>query len=389
MIYSDNRLLNEEIAHFVFETMNAVPAQERMGFKAKAQNVMSPKGNPVEQSKLANTLYRSIVKSAKEYEASSQTDMFSYAKASKGDVTKIKDWPRAEMCFNRLVGVAGSKKISPNVTLVSTMIDFRKMLLDSKADFEYGFKYHIDIIEILYAYMVESYYELIDAAIVALQEDLQDYAGVRPTKFSGYNGMIVVTSCQTLVNLYKTGEWKKFMKSFQNAKVAANESIVFDGLDGEFGMGVIEDDPFAALEGNVIIDKALGIIKTAGITIGVVVTVFFALRGLIAYFFHRAAKHRDHAENQAKLLDNILATDTSLTPEERDKIERKKIKLQETAANIDRKIFKADKAAKEDMRKESAAIAKAMTDDSGFVGINPGTASNATPSPDSDDFVIL
>lgn len=80
MIYSDNRLLNEEIAHFVFETMNAVPAQERMGFKAKAQNVMSPKGNPVEQSKLANTLYRSIVKSAKEYEASSQTDMFSYAK---------------------------------------------------------------------------------------------------------------------------------------------------------------------------------------------------------------------------------------------------------------------------------------------------------------------
>ena len=115
-----------------------------------------------------------------------------------------------------------------------------------------------------------------------------------------------------------------------------------------------------------------------------------ALRGLIAYFFHRAAKHRDHAENQAKLLDNILATDTSLTPEERDKIERKKIKLQETAANIDRKIFKADKAAKEDMRKESAAIAKAMTDDSGFVGVTtPGTASNATPSPDSDDFVIL
>ena len=387
MIYSDNKAVNRHVSTIVFESTNALPAQERLGFKSKINSTLGKNGDPREQSMLANYLYRSIIKSAS---ATYGLDsLYAYAAKTKGDITKMEDWAFTQKCkaeIDRLYSTPERKTAGWYVAANELLA----MLMKEKKNFEYGFKYNIEMIQIMYCYLAEAYYELLDMCAMELAW-LYEASSPRPIRVNPrQKDTIVLTNINMILDMYKSGEWAKFMNQMKNSKVAASESFFFDGSDGKFTLAVESDDPFAVLEANAVVDKIIDVGGKVFVGIGVVVTIFFAIRGLIAYFFRKANSHKNYLENQAKLLDTIVNTDKTLTPDERDKILKKKADMEARAATIQRKIFKADSEAKKDMQKEAENIAKVVSGKSP-VTTAPGAASTATPSPDSsdDDFVIL
>lgn len=385
MIYSENRVVNRHVGDFVFETMNALPVQERFGFKQNANKVLGPKGDTKAQASVVNYLYRSIMKTTNA--GFSLGSLYSYAAKSKGDITKMEDWSITTKCKSELDNLYKPDQLRYQAPMKAAD-ELLVMLIAEKKNFEYGFKYNIEIIQVIYCYLAEAYYELLD--IMAMYTaGLYETSSPRPYRgkpFSAQKDMIVITNVNMILDMYKSGEWAKFMKEVQNSKVAATESFIFDGSDGKFSVATVEDDPFAVLEGNTIVNKVLTTAGVAFAGIGAIITIFYAIRGLIAYFFRKANSYKNHLETQARLLDVIASSDTTMTPEQKDKILKKKANMEALSANISRKIFKADKEAKEDMREESAAIAKAMAGSD----IGVGTASAATPAPNtSDDGLVI
>lgn len=383
MIYCDNKVINEHIANVVFEAMNAIPVQERFDFKRKADKTLAPKGNAMDQAKVANALYRNILKTASSVSKDPKST-YSYAMKSKGDITKMPDWKLALDCKNAIDRIYASYTTDP---YYSTFVRMDKMITACKKDFEYGFKYDIDIIQILYGYMVEAYYEMMDVITMRYSTSMMIDTTPRPVKTQYYNGMMILNACNTIVDLYESGEWKKLMNSLKNSKVAAAESFAFDGSTGNFAIATVNDDPFAVLEGD-IIDTVIDFAKVGVVVVGVVVTLFFAIRSLIAYFFRKMNSYKSHLENQATLLDTIAKTDSSLTPEQKEVIERRRDKMQAKAAEISRKIFKADKEAKEDMKEEAKNFANVIKDPT-YTDAPVGGSPNPDNTGTDSDFVIL
>lgn len=390
MIYSDNKAVNRHVSTIVFESMNALPAQERLGYKSKINKTLGKNGDPREQSMLANYLYRSIIKSASA--TYGLDNLYGYAARTKGDITKMEDWGITEKCKDELDLIFEKSPAIEDRGNYEAANELLKMLLKEKKNFEYGFKYNIEMIQIMYCFLAESYYELLDICAMNYAKRKSEMYSPRPKHrlLGAQKDTIVLTNVNMILDMYKNGEWAKFMNQMKNAKVAASESFFFDGSDGNLKLAVESDDPFVILESEDFVDTIIDVGFKAFVGIGVVVTIFFAIRGLIAYFFRKANSHKNYLENQAKLLDTIVNTDKTLTPDEKDTILKKKADMEARAATIERKIFKADSEAKKDMQKEAENIAKVVSGKSP-VTTAPGAASTATPSPDSsdDDFVIL
>lgn len=386
MIYSNINSVNRHVGNFVFETMNALPAQERMEFKRKANAVLAPKGDPKEQASLMNYLYRAILKASAD--GTDANSMYAFASKSKGDITKMEDWKIVVDCSDSLNDLYDRSDIEIRAPM-KTANDLLQMLKAEKKNFEYGFKYNIEILKVIYCYLVEAYYELLDAASMYISV----YYRPSPRPYHKFvssmrKDTIVVTNVNMILDMYKNGEWAKFMKQIQNSKVAASESFCFSGESGTFTIATQKEDPFVALEGGSIFEDILGFAGVGIVSVGVIITIFYAIRGLIAYFFRKSNSYKNYLENQARLLDIIASNDDTMTEDQKEKILRKKDKMTALGASIERKILKADKEAKEDMKKESVNISKAIADSG--AAVNVGVASTASPAPNtSDDGLVI
>ncbi len=386
MIYSNINSVNRHIGDFVFETMNALPAQERMEFKRKANSVLGPKGNPKEQASLVNYLYRAILKSSAD--GTDTNSLYAYAAKTKGDITKMGDWKLTVDTYNALIASYKSSSSEYQAPL-KTAGELLQMLTAEKKNFEYGFKYNIEVLKVIYCYLVEAYYELLDISSMYITI----YYSLSPRPYrrnhtSLQKDTIVVTNVNMILDMYKNGEWAKFMKQIQNSKVAASESFCFSGESGTFTIATQKDDPFVALEGGSIFEDILGFAGVGIVAVGVIITIFYAIRGLIAYFFRKSNSYKNYLENQARLLDIIASSDDTMTEDQKEKILRKKDKMISLGASIERKILKADKEAKEDMKQEAVNISKAIADSG--AAVNVGAASTASPAPNtSDDGLVI
>lgn len=379
MFYTENAVTNRNIDRIVFETMNVLPAQERFLFRKKADATLSTKGNPSDQARVANYLFTSIVNSVKSYNVSKGESAYAYALKTKGDITKMPDWKTTIKCKSYLDDVYKGTN-HPYYGATNRLL---QMITNCKKDFEYGFRYNIEMITIIYGYLVEAYYEMLDVLAVTAAEY---YAAMtpRPIKSQYYNRLIVYTSVNSILDMYENGEWGKFISSLKNPKIAANESFVFGTDEGKLSLINVNEDPFCALEANFEVGKLLSTAGKIGTGIGVIVTIFYGIRALIAYFFKKMSTLKEHLANQASLLDMIVRSDGTLTPEQKAKIEKKRNSYQSLAATIDRKILKANDDAQKDIGTESEKFAKAFTDPTA------GDLSVGDPNASADpDFVIL
>lgn len=349
MVRTNARYGEQMAVAYAQEAVTLVDAKQRKefdGFMKSALEATNVAKNPKDRGILVNQLYRTVVASAKGID-------FGKVPESKGNIMNLQGWKTTQNAIDTL-----STLLPPDTNPeVKTLIELHDFLVSARPDFEFGYKYNIELLKTLYCVMVFCMYDLIDTCICLYSSTIN--GGQKPKHAYAYN------AAQQYVALYKSGEWGKMMKGIKDAPSGATEGLILVGGDVDddlfsqslFGLeswvSELKDDPFGAVS-----QLPLPIKIVAS-----VIAILFVTRKLIAFFFRKSASLTQYLHNQAELLDNAMKTDTTMNEKARQKSERLRDRMTALAAFIDTKILRAEKACQKDevaFAKNDAATAKAV-----------------------------
>lgn len=205
--------MSPELQEFVQTLTLSQEPKDRYKYKKIATEAII--GNGPNKGKLVELLYRDVL--------SKQDLDFGEIPDSKGNITKFKYYENIERCIESL-----SKLLDPaKVKELQLTIDLRNMIVAERENFEYGFKFNIDLIEVTYNTLVMTLMELINICIYAYVDYLKDVKNIDfDFKVFKKNSLVVIKAASQVVNSYKKGDWGKMMLQFKKAtKGAALESI--------------------------------------------------------------------------------------------------------------------------------------------------------------------
>lgn len=224
---------------------------------------------PGTRGQLIQRLYNDCLKKA----------TFDYGKIgnSKGNVTKYEHYDKLMATRDCLVELTSG-------TVVDTLQSFDKLhniLVESRADFEMGFKFNIEFIQLTYKTLVLSLHQLIDMSISEITDYLRDalqmqLSGGKPAIRTQLNS-IVLTNVNAFIKSYEKGEWAKLMSGFKRDK---------QGFIGAVVAGVIAGGPAT-------IALAIG---------GILISILLMIRALIYFYYNSKTRLRDYAESEAAIL---------------------------------------------------------------------------------------
>ena len=333
-MFFNNRSMNDIMIDHIVEYTSALEACDRIQFRKDITSALAMESaDPKARGAIVNSLYQDVATSAK---------MVNFGKIpnSHGDIMSLEHWDITAK------GISYLNDLIPGTDRLKTLNDMQDFLISARADFEYGYKYDIEIIKTLYCVMVMCMYDLFDSCIVQYSNTV-----------NGNNFPVgheyAYRSANQYITMYKSGEWAVFMRSMKNPKVAAaGESYLINQITApaEEGLADVSD---------VVSGGPFGLIGTAAAAF---VIILMASRGLIRYFFRKSAQATVYLRNQAEFLDSVTMKDSSITPETKNKVERQKNKMISLAAWIDRNILKAEKSADADT-KDDAKVMKAALDE--------------------------
>lgn len=274
------------------------------------------------RGKLVQKLYNDILK---------KTD-FDFGKIpdSKGALTRYIHYNKLNACYDCLIEILNGDKTEALV-LYKRLND---ILLESQKDFEMGFKFNIEFLQLTYNMMVLTLHQLIDIAICETTDYLRDVVQIQMAtnkKRTKFNNVIMVNT-KNFIKSYDNGEWRKIVQSFKTNR----ENFLGGGIGEVFAV--------------------IGLVSL--IAAGVLVAV-----RAITYFYHNSkVKLRDYAESEAELLRNHMEVYGQEDGEAAINKQKKMLaKLERRAGIIEARMERADKdtvtdlavSAREDYRPSS------------------------------------
>lgn len=255
--------------HLIDEFMNWRLLQEprdRINYLDVVTEAMEGTGT---RGQLIQKLYNDCLKKA----------TFDYGKIgnSKGNVTKYEHYDKLMATRDCLVELTSG-------SVVDTLQAFDKLhniLIESRADFEMGYKFNIEFIQLTYKTLVLSLHQLIDMSISEVTDYLRDalqmqLSGGKPVVRTQLNS-IVITNVNAFIKSYEKGEWAKLMSGFKRDK---------QGFMGAVVAGVIAGGPAT-------VALAIG---------GILIGILLMIRGLIYFYYNSKTRLRDYAESEAAIL---------------------------------------------------------------------------------------
>lgn len=295
---------------------------------------------------------------------------------SRGNILKLSEYDTTAKAIEILNDLM---KIDNTSNEIKILNDFYDMLIKCREDFEYGYKYNIEIIKVLYCNMVRSLYELIDMCIASyamyIKNKEVNKPSINPVRKTD---TILLKSVKGILASYKKGEWQKLMTTFKDPKVAAvGESYIemsINAMKYSNDYGVATED---ASSGHSTLDDAFKTIKdkssefflnsdgklnkfgwTASVIafIGGAILVLNALRGLIRFFMRKSSKLSTYLENQAELIKGAIDAEVKRGDTSDKIIERQKkwySLMKNMAEFINVHILKANSAAERDISSEN------------------------------------
>ena len=314
---------------YVVESMTYLDPADRKEWRQDAMLALEANNTSLEAVKnrgaMVNQLYKSVITNAK-------TIDFGAVEKSKGNVMALQGWKTTEKAIDTL------SNLLPDSKEVKLLTEMHDTLVQTRADFEFGYKYDVELIKTLYCVMVFNMYELIDTCICVYNAKVN---GGHPPKHK-----YAVKTAQQYLQLVKTGEWNRIMKAFKGDSKThvAKESVEIYGSRSE-----PLDDDITVLEAAQLLTDVLTVFAVPiGVVFGLV-TLLFGVRSLIAFFFRKSAEMSSYLHNQADLLDNITEADHTMTDEQKAKVMRNRNRVVSLAAFIDTKILKAEQEADKDV----------------------------------------
>lgn len=326
--------------------INAQPAKDRLRYKAILETT-----NPAGRAALIANLYEFCIR----------PNNIDYGKIpdSRGNILKLQGYNTTSKAIELLNELM---KLDNTQNEIKILNDYHDMLLNCRADFEYGFKYDIRLIRTLYCNMVLSLYELIDMCIVSYSEFVKNQNMAKPAiKPQRKTDSILLRSIRGYLAAYKNGEWGKVMKALKDPKIAATgESYI----QMECNAIANEDYAFEASfnKNSSIVDVTSSIWGSANlpfkILIGITGFLVFLnfLRWMIRWFMRKAASTSSYLERQSELLRDASEAESSAgisTQKQDEKRQKWYVKLHNMAEFINNKIIKVNQKVEEDIMKDS------------------------------------
>lgn len=243
---------------------------------------------------------------------------------SRGDITKVPYYK--VMCdsiesLNKLVG----DNANPDMVRMNTL---HEVLVQERANFEFGFKANVEFIQYVYCALTEALMDLINANIVCYVDYLKETRDIdMDPKFKKTNDTTVAKSVDTFLSLRNKGEWGKLIAYYKKNVTKQFATEIFSII-------------------------AIATFSVVGFT-----ALIWAIRGLIYTYYYSAVKVDEKARAMSIYLDAV-------SQNEKDKVALAKQKyanarLQNIASFIETKILKDDVVAQREMQKADAAISRA------------------------------
>ena len=241
--------------------------------------------------------------------------------------------------------------ISEEVTMMNKLHD---MIIACRADYEFGYKFDIEIIKITYCVAVMTLYELINICILAYTRQMRkngkiEFDFVKVKK----KDVIVIRGAKALLKSYESGQWTRMVQESKKdpslmkmAPAPATEASFF----GTKTLGG------AVSAGAAMLSKVPTPIAVIGIGLVAFVAVLIAVRALVYFFYHNASKFNDYIRTQKDFVDAAVKTEVS-EGESSEVIDRhSKIagKLEGIANFIEVRILKTNTEAKKDLSETNA-----------------------------------
>ena len=203
---------------YVVESMTYLDPADRKEWRQDAMLALEANNTSLEAVKnrgaMVNQLYKSVITNAK-------TIDFGAVEKSKGNVMALQGWKTTEKAIDTL------SNLLPDSKEVKLLTEMHDTLVQTRADFEFGYKYDVELIKTLYCVMVFNMYELIDTCICVYNAKVN---GGHPPKHK-----YAVKTAQQYLQLVKTGEWNRIMKAFKGDSKThvAKESVEIYGSRSE------------------------------------------------------------------------------------------------------------------------------------------------------------
>lgn len=248
------------------------------------------------------------------------------------------------------------------VTLMNKLHD---MIISCKKDYEFGYKFNVEIVKIAYCTAVLTLYELINICILEYTTKLRAKSGIG-FKFNKVpkKDILVIRGATSLLKSYESGQWTKMIIEFKKDPSIvglATEAGIFDKSIGEMTEPFINKFKIMGDSGTGAKFNPKGIANAinAGIKkiplpikiITMVIGIFIAIRELIIVFFNSATKMKDYLKTQKEFVDATISQELQDgTPDSVIKKHQKLADRLEGIANfIEVRILKTNSDAKKDL----------------------------------------
>lgn len=340
--------MNAYVNDYILESLREIAVDQPISERAHyVETVLEATTNTANNTRLVEQLYSDVMKS-------SEID-FGKIPDSKGDLTKYRYYEpmvRSLEILNELVKTNGGQIITLNTANKLHMI-----LLDARDDFVFGYKFDIDLIKYIYQNLVMALYELISCGISEVADFVRSANQITinaTNKKTIKKSNRAVKSVNQFIKAYEAGQWSSVINNFKK-----NRSNFMGGAATE------------SFSGSSIIAFLTAGVSTPIAVILALITILFAIRGLVFLFYYGKTKIADYAKAQAELIKANIENDRDQSDTAVAKQQKMALKLESIAARLEGQRRRAEQAAdkaitqsnKTDYTKQDMVNNIEMTDD--------------------------
>lgn len=319
-------LRGEALEAFV-ELRSSQPPRERLHY---IETAMESIKNPETRVKLVQKLYADLLKHG-------DID-FGPIPESKGDLTRYKHYKLMVETISSIEKILGQTK-SESYMMTEGLFN---MLIECRSDFEYGFKYDIQLIQLCYNVIVLSLHRMIDITMMDYVKTLKQQVGLAFVEgVKPVDNLLVVQAVRGILKAYDKGEWTEMINSFKKGR--CNWLGAVGATAKAFGLTNVDNGSITLTGAGAAVVLIIGMI-----------VVLIAIRKLIYLYYSSAYKINDAVERSRNFLQYTIDNDTTQSPNAIAKQKAIMHVFDKLHDRIEMKVFSDDTKAKKQLVESDA-----------------------------------
>lgn len=279
MLFVDGRKLDDYAIEALVDLRNAQPPRDRLKYLDVAIEGIV---NPQTRVKMVQRLYEDLL-------AHSDID-FGCIPDTKGDFTKYRHYK----IITNTIESFSKLSCKNNVQEIEMCEKLFNMLIACRSDFEYGYKFEVDLIKVSYCTLVIALHRMIDLAIMRTVEVSKQLGGFNfQVAHSKCNDLLVYQSVKGIIKSYDKGEWTEMINSFKKGR---------SNFMGPFG-AALKSAGLITGAGTATVLTATGTVAFAIVSLLVIV---LCVRKLVYLFYSSAYKINDSINRYKGFLEYAM-----------------------------------------------------------------------------------